>query len=53
MALVDKGTIDWSYNNSDFDGNYVYAISNKDEKTTLDILGNSASWEYGKLVFLK
>ena len=53
MALVDKGTIDWSYNHTDFDGNYVYAISNKDEKTTLDILGDSALWEYGKLVFLK
>ena len=53
MAKVDKGTIDWKYNDTNFDGNYVYAISNKDEKTTLDILGDSALWEIEKLVFLK
>lgn len=53
IAMVDKGTIDWKYNETNFDGNFVYAISNKDEKTTLDILEASDYLEIKKLVFLK
>ena len=53
MAMVDKGTINWKYNESNFDGDYVYAITNKDRETTFNLLGDSAEWEYGKIEFLK
>jgi hypothetical protein len=53
IVKVDEGTINWNYNETNFDANYVYAISNKDEKTTLDILDDSDLLEIEKLVFLK
>lgn len=54
IVTVEEGTIDWDYNQSNFgNDNYILAITNKDEKTTLNLLGNSALYEYGDIEFLK
>ena len=54
IVTVEEGTIDWDYNQSNFgNGNYIFAITNKDEKVTLNLLGNSATYEYGDIEFLR
>lgn len=54
IATVEEGTINWDYNQSNFgNGNYIFAITNKDEKTTLNLLGDSAIYEYDDIEFLK
>ena len=54
IVTVEKGIINWEYRSSYFgNGDYVYAITNKDSETTFNLLGDSAVWEYGKLEFLK
>ena len=48
------GEVPYDYQISYFgNGDYVYAITNKDSETTFNLLGDSSVWEYGKLEFLK